>query len=369
MSIKVGFYGVDERLAKHYTTVFRMVFKGQCVAVDMKDADTIIVELDHNNYVPEWVAFRRMHPGKPVVIMADQPISIEKHPFVAKPAKLPELLEALKKTGHAGQSHALNVSAGIKSHISADELQERIHGETGFQSDDDEAETPDGIYYHPEKFLQGRVAAAIHKANTIKKNVFVRCWSDRWLIVSPGVERLYENIKEGFLHRLSRFEVVDSYFAFYGDALTNEVIEEIAGTPIHEIKSTPIYKFMWDITVRTANGRVPYNTSLDNHYILQQWPNLTRLAHIPHAMRISAFWIDRPQSIRNVVDKLGIPSRDVFTFFSAAIATGILAPAQRGQQSKGEVQEIKKAGGKIGGVLSAIMKKLSKNRSVEDHAA
>jgi len=76
-------------------------------------------------------------------------------------------------------------------------------------------------------------------------------------------------------------------------------------------------------------------------------------------MRISAFWLDQPQSIANVAEKLNIPSENVYTYFSAALATKIIKKAQRREDRmvNPEVVMVEK---KKKGIMSAILKKLSR---------
>ena len=368
MEIKVGLYGMDQRSVDRMLTVFKMVYKGQCIATEIEDADTIIVDLDGKDTAQEWKIFREKFPDKPAVIMTESQVDIENTPYVTKPAKLPELLEALKQTSNKSIAATLNVTSSNKTHKAAESLHDRLMANSSDNHVDSATSTNnDEIYYRPEKFVQGKVFLAIRKANVEKRSIFIKCWSDRWIVISPGIDYLFENIKECQLRQLSLVKLDDGV-AISEETLSDVQITQMANTPPNEIKSTPMYKFMWDISVRTARGRIPHGTSIDDLYVLQRWPNLTRLAKIPNAMRMSAFWIDQPQSIKNVAEKLGVDIKEVFTFFSAATAAGLMILAQRKSDKlvKPESVSVDK---KKKGILSAIMRKIGKIPSVDEDAA
>lgn len=366
MSIKVGLYGMDERSIHRLVTVFKMVYKGECVPEEISKANTVIVDLDNNNYESQWQSFREAYPDKPAVILADVPIEVEDCPFVSKPARLPELLEAIRKTSNVQTISSLSLSSNNKTHHVADSLFDKTNKNSSSTSTAPRRNGGD-IYYRPEKFLQGKVTEAVKNANKKKESVFIRCWSDRWIIVSPGSEYILENIKDHQLRKVG-LDYIDDEVLYRNEPLSDKQIEEMANTPTRDVKSTPICKFVWDVTVRTARGRVPEGTSLEDLYVLSEWPNLTRLARIPNSMRISAFWVDQPQSINNVKECLDIPLEDVLTFFSAASASGLLTLAKR-KEDKLVTPQVVKTENKKQGILSAIMRKITKHSTVDEDAA
>lgn len=63
---------------------------------------------------------------------------------------------------------------------------------------------------------------------------------------------------------------------------------------------------------------------------LRHWPNLTRLAPVPEAMRIAAFWVRFPVTPRLAVKMLNVAPRHVFDFLAATYAIGILEMPDRG---------------------------------------
>ena len=81
--------------------------------------------------------------------------------------------------------------------------------------------------------------------------------------------------------------------------------------------------FIWKVALWSSRGRIPQSVSLHTPVYLSEWPNLTRLAAIPHAMRIAALLSQQPQTLPDIALNLKIPQRYVFAFYSAANALGI----------------------------------------------
>ena len=63
---------------------------------------------------------------------------------------------------------------------------------------------------------------------------------------------------------------------------------------------------------------------------LRHWPNLTRLAPVPEAMRIAAFWVRTPVNLRLTVRMLNVAPHHVFDFLAATYAIGILDVPETG---------------------------------------
>ena len=356
VKIKVALHGMDKRCEERMLTIFSMNFKGQCESTDIEHADTVIFDMDDKNVKAEWELFRTKHSESPVIIMAKEHIEIDNTIYISKPAKLEELLSALKRSSNKEISTALhekqntkNVANALQSRISTSRKSPELSGDFG-------------IYYNPEKFLQGKVVQAIKKSNEIDKDIFLKCWKDHWILISPRTHFLLQNIND---NQIQTFGLVplgneSDQMAYSENSFSDNEISHMANTPTSKVKIIPIDQFLWNLTNKTARGRVPEGTSLDELYVVQHWPNLTRLLHLSNASRITAFWINNPQSINNVVEKLNIPIEDVLTYFSAAYATGVLKSAKRKEDAL-ITPDVIKTDKKKHNIFSALIKKVSKN--------
>ena len=357
MKIKVALYSMDKRCEDRMLTIFKMNFNGQCEIVDVENADTVIIDMDQKNAQTEILEFRTKHPKIPVIIMAIEPVELNETIYISKPAKLAELLDAIKKSSNIEINSNLNSAAN--THSAANALQNR--SQSPVRNKSVKAEDFE-LYYNPENFLQGKIVRAIHEGNKIQKSMFLKCWKDHWIVTFPDSDSLLRNVGDKKIQTLGLVPLGDKeeQFSYSENQFLDNEILLMSETPAENVKLTPIEQFLWNLTVKTARGRVPKGTSLDDLYVIQYWPNIPQLMYTPNAMRISAFWVDRAQSINNVVSKLGIPQEDVLTYFSAAQAIGIAKLAKR-KEDLLTTPEIVKSDKKKRGIFSSLFNKISSN--------
>lgn len=110
---------------------------------------------------------------------------------------------------------------------------------------------------------------------------------------------------------------------------------------------------LWTVTLLAAHGRLNRDVNLNQRWVLKHWPNLTRVETIPHVMRIAAIWQQRPGTVFEVAQRLDIPQRHVFAFFTAASVLGLMAM----DEGKVEIQE-KETPKKNRGLFSRLLKRL-----------
>jgi len=351
---------MDKREEDRLRIVFKMVFKEKCVNTDIEDAETVIVVVEERDASKVLSDFKKAYPNKPVIILSTEPVTINGVPCLTHPCKMPLLLQAIESTVAPQTRKKSSEESAVIARKTADSLQDKLSSKVKGKSNrrTTTITSHESIFYNPGSFLQGKVTAAIKNANDKNKSVFLRCWSHRWIVVSPSTGFLIENIKERQLANLGLINV-DSDVIFGEETFTEKQMADMSETPINEIKVTPINKFIWDITVRTARGRIPTDTDQDALYSLKKWPNLTRLARIRNSMRISALWLDQSKSINQIKKELIIPAEDVYTFFSAAVAVELLTPVGDQALKKASTESKNDTNNKKG-LFSALLRKLGR---------
>ncbi|WP_159875516.1 hypothetical protein [Aquitalea denitrificans] len=80
----------------------------------------------------------------------------------------------------------------------------------------------------------------------------------------------------------------------------------------------------WQLAIWTCQGRLMRGISADTPIRLRFWPNLTRLAPIPEAMRITAFLTRTPVNLKLITRLLKVPPEHLFNYLAAAYGIGIL---------------------------------------------
>ena len=95
---------------------------------------------------------------------------------------------------------------------------------------------------------------------------------------------------------------------------------------VQEIRPQPL---VWQLAVWTSRGRLMRGIAPDTPLRLRYWPNLTRLAPIPEAMRITAFLTRTPVNLKLITRLLKVPPEHLFNYLAAAYGIGILDIPQR----------------------------------------
>jgi len=94
--------------------------------------------------------------------------------------------------------------------------------------------------------------------------------------------------------------------------------------PMHAQGVRRLDDALWRAGLLSAAGRLPIDLDLSRPVYLKYWPNLTRVAPIPHAARVAALWSARGASITETAQTLGIAQRHVIAFYNGALALDLV---------------------------------------------
>ena len=89
---------------------------------------------------------------------------------------------------------------------------------------------------------------------------------------------------------------------------------------------------LWQFAVWTAKGRLIKEIDVNQPLALRSWPNITRLAYIPDAMRLSAFLTKSPVNLPMIYKMIRVDIADLLNFVAASHVTNLLKvqPAHSG---------------------------------------
>ncbi|AVP99923.1 hypothetical protein C7S18_23310 [Ahniella affigens] len=82
---------------------------------------------------------------------------------------------------------------------------------------------------------------------------------------------------------------------------------------------------LWDAGYHGSQGRLPMGAHPYDVIQLQQWPNLTRVAHGPDTARICALLVRSRATVAMVSRWLKVPIEDVHRTYAAASAAGLVS--------------------------------------------
>ncbi len=122
-------------------------------------------------------------------------------------------------------------------------------------------------------------------------------------------------------------------------------------------RSHSLESFIWTTSLLTSQGRLPKGTDIKQAVTLRDWPDLTRLELIPHAINIAAVLSKQAKSLLEISESLDIPQRYVFAFYNASLALNMI---ELGSNNKSPSLFSKKAANKKSeekGVFSRLFKR------------
>ena len=377
--IKIILAGMDERSISRMDTIFKIIFKGRCQFAQDEDAHLGIVDLDGD--VNAWEKYQQQHPGLPAIVMSETPTKIKEAVYVAKPAKLDLLWESIfdlvtglpsavgaaskidsvippvsddnsettildpSATGVNAAAHALDTQLETSS-IHLKSVQQ-----TGIQVESE-------LYYNPDNYLVGRILASLEKSAGQQCILYVQCWRNRQLILLPDQDRAYSDLADTQIKNLGVAALSDE-FTIEIDHVCNK---ELPASETDGLRPMSIDHLIWDLTLRTARGRVPVGTDLSAPFYLHSWPNFPRLPHTPHGMRIASLWAGNPRTLDDIAQSLEIDQADVYSFYSAAVTTGLAGSAIRQADSLIAPKEVMRDKPTKRGLLASILRRISKQQ-------
>ncbi|MBV1915836.1 MAG: hypothetical protein KUG72_10650 [Pseudomonadales bacterium] len=207
--------------------------------------------------------------------------------------------------------------------------EEKTHQFVGTHDDIDTSNSTEvkNALYDPTHMLQGSIHEACKLAE--EKNTTIELISfGIGIIIDPHAFKVYTVVSDSVLRPLClledkkkrRFEELASY--------SDNVYTENS-KPNAKLIEWDIDAFLWKISLWSSRGRVPKGTNFQSKVYLSQWPNLTRLEMIPHALQISALLTQKPRQLSKISKQLGLPQRYVFAFYSACKSLGIANECRR----------------------------------------
>lgn len=377
--------GMDSRKQ----AIFRMAFKMHtvqryrlCEDAPGVPPDIAIIDMDCVGAQALWNDFREQHPNLPAVITTVSPEEGALAPVLAKPVRMDALFPLLRETLRAPlRTNELKVAAkpampaatpakvqqpqavvvplqtmakpenkpteeapGPGSAAAPKDLSVSSHKSQSYA-------LPDVIdYFDP----RGSLVAALSDIRRDRLPSVVAIAGQDAMFVLPGQDSVLLLQDMSVIRRAC-------------DAVSAEVrVRALSpGDTPPRATAQSLTALLWQVSLWSSRGRLLAGHHPDTLVRLRHWPNLTRLAVVPEAMRIAAFWVRSPVSLRLTVRMLNVPPQHIFDFLAATHAIGIVeiqggkamqavAPPLPAASEPAPVQEKKDRGG----LLSRLLRKV-----------
>jgi len=174
------------------------------------------------------------------------------------------------------------------------------------------------LYYQPADMLQGIVIDVLSTAHQTGRPVLINGLGAP-LYLCPMRGFVLTTLSNQRLAALSRISISMDQLKI---SLLDEEQAEILTSATHANKEA-IATFLWRLTVMCARGRVPIGVAMENTVHLKIPPKLA-LPAMPGGEAISHLWQTQSVALRETPERLRIPYRDVFNFYSAAKVVGLI---------------------------------------------
>lgn len=327
--------------------IFRMAFKMYAVEQyrlleDAPDerANLAIIDMDCVGAQNLWDEFRAKHPELPAVIVTVSPEADAPAPVLSKPVRMDALFPLLRKVLHSPRGDRGNAVA--RETVPASEAGRMRTAAVTTPVPPSPTQVPE-----PRNAVQPQALPEISAPRAEIRTYKL-----------PSMIELFD-AKTGLLHALRetrsnrepavlRIEGHDAIIVLPSQdiALLLQDVEVLrkaceAGTFVEvrgfapadvprQAASQSLMSLLWQVSLWTSRGRLMSGIGPDMPLRLRHWPNLTRLAPIPDAMRVAALWTRHPVSLRLTVKMLNVPPEHVFDFLAAAASVGILETPRAG---------------------------------------
>ncbi len=355
----VSFIGFDRRSEKAFEIFFRTYCKDQYYHTKNHTSSSItIVDMDCYKVEEEIYELHNSHPGRQLIALSlnQKRLDIDNCILVKKPinhtefAKLLSSINAGKKVSkHAAMEpeknwtrkpqetkykplHRETKPAASKSPTNTANAA-HLMGETnenlfvGSNPDIDLQKPREflKIIYSPDKMFQGALQRGWEKALNQQKLVEL-IFLSHTVFLDGKNHTASTALNDSVLRPMCLMESEDQVIIRLVDCIPST---EQRNKTEKRIYNYPIDAFIWKVSLWSSRGRILQNTDINKPVFLSEWPNLTRLQPIPHALRIAALLTQNPRPLGDISTELNIPQRYVFGFYSAANALGISGVSKR----------------------------------------
>ena len=384
-NVYISFLGIDERSRSAYEIFFKKINQQNCVLTDnYEQAQICLVDMDAYNIKQGYPALVEKYPQLIILILSLSAYECQHDNefFIRKPVKRDSLQNSLnqiceqffhipvlnkvqtqtasktadykfvvnktaKQKASPGQSKKTNV-VPIKNKIRENKVTStaragkllKVKNEEHFVGEQQDIDINDPeqqkkIFYSPAQCLQAVVEQASIKSRQSGQIIQLNVLNHEFYF-DHQEQKIYSTVGPGIIRPLCLVTIDNKpRFTPRDNTFRNELHKIIQTNKNKTLKKTlekqswNMESFMWLISLWSSRGRIPVGTEILKPVFLMQWPNLTRLASIPHAVRIAALLYDKPYTLTEAARLLAIKQRYVFAFYSACKAIGLANVSRR----------------------------------------
>lgn len=356
--LKVSIVGMNERALQLFTMFLEGPGRGSCQIVTNGAHEVVIIDLDGVESPRLWLDLRRKFHG-PVIVLSVTEKQLNNAFWVGKPVQAERFFAAVSKAREALKNpptapakppeikpaipvaSARPLSAGGKEDVKPHQTPAAVEKASGtspaaqlMAEDEDERaqnccgnlqdatytdpRSRDELFFDPALTLLGvyREAMKLSAGGGIAKIGGLGAYP---LFVGGAINFASTPMPEPFLRAVCARSMDASPVSIGLVELEPKAIGVSEDQRLRRLDN-----MLWKISLWSSRGRVPQGTSLTAPVRLRSWPNIPRLMSVPHSMRIAALWGVQPSSLLETAQKLDVPYRFVFSFYTACQSFGLV---------------------------------------------
>ncbi|MDO5686357.1 MAG: response regulator [Neisseria sp.] len=323
-AINVLLVGMDEKKAAVFRMAFKMHAAVRYAIIDAGSGETpqlAIVDVDGIEGMQAWHGFVQEYPDLPGILssLSEPDFAV---PYLAKPVKIENLFPLIRAV-MKGEG-VFNPVAKQQERAAAEMVrQEKVQAESKKKKD-----TPEDQQFVVRKFqrkeqlptagialfdAEAGLLGALREACRQDKDVALVYQSKPLLVVFPSIQKILLAVPPEDLRSVCE------------DDAAQVEMKYIADNPAWRRNAKVSFEScLWQFAVWTGQGRLVAAITPDTLMRLKGWPNLTRLAHISDAMRLSAFMTQTTANLHILYKILRVELIDLLNFVSATYMVGLL---------------------------------------------
>ena len=329
--VKVMLLGVDARKTAIYSMAFKMHTATQFQLIESAEqADVLVVDVDGVEGDTLWESTQSDFPKTPKVYSSILEPKFDVA-YLPKPVKVETLFPVLRAALSGVVTFKVTEAEQTKGRERLSFKQQAKNYKNTLVDEPEVSSTPRDVVFPMEQIQSFDATTGLlgktRQIATQTENVALIVDNKPILMFFPPVDRVLLAVAPEKLEEICQNTEIQIS------------IKEIGDHPEwQQHAKAQMDSCLWQFAVWTAKGRLIQEIDVHQPISLRSWPNITRLAYIPDAMRLSAFLTKSPVNLPMLYKMIRVDIADLLNFVAASHVTNLLKiqTAQSGITAIGE---------------------------------
>ncbi len=315
--VKVMLFGVDARKTAIYSMAFKMHTATQFQLIDnVQQADVLVVDVDGVEGETLWESTQSNFPEIPKVYSSILEPKFDVA-YLPKPVKVETLFPVLRAALAGVVTFKVTETEQTQGRERLSFKQQAKNYKNTLVDEPEISATPRDVIFPVEQIQSFDATTGLlgktRQIATQTENVALIVDNKPILMFFPSVDRVLLAVAPEKLEEICQNTEV------------HISIKEIGDHPEwQQHAKAQMDSCLWQFAVWTAKGRLIQEIDVHQPISLRSWPNITRLAYIPDAMRLSAFLTKSPVNLPMLYKMIRVDIADLLNFVAASHVTNLL---------------------------------------------